>query len=112
MRICSPHSRVRRDFVPREHGPDRRPFWSRATICLLIGRIYLATYRVVERSCWERMSAAEDHQLLDLNFLDEEEKLQIEAVLKRSYEEIKKEENRLKCVCVSISRCVGARVSY
>lgn len=49
------------------------------------------------------MSAAEDHQLLDLNFLDEEERLKIEAVLKRSYEEIKTEENRLKCVCVSIS---------
>ena len=57
-----------------------------------------------------RMSAAEDHQLLDLNFLDEEEKLQIEAVLKRSYEEIKKEENRLKCVCVSIYLGVSVRV--
>ena len=46
------------------------------------------------------MSADEDRQLLDLSFLDEEEKRQIEAVLKRSYEEIRKEENRLKCVFV------------
>ena len=44
------------------------------------------------------MLAAEDHQLLDLSFLDEEERRQIEAVLTRSYEEIRKEENRLKCV--------------